>query len=125
MQDYGGDLTWKPIPLNRCGDNLFWFIEDDTLVITGTGDMYDMSHHSESLDVWLWIYALPLISEVDIEPGATSIGNWAFQSTDLTKVTIPASVTRIGDGAFPRAVRWIQFCLKVRRPLSAATLSRE
>jgi hypothetical protein len=30
----------------------------------------------------------------------TSIGDWAFYSTDVTNVTIPDSVTNIGDGVF-------------------------
>ena len=40
------------------------------------------------------------LTDVTIPNSVTSIGNWAFDMSELTSVTIPASVTSIGDGAF-------------------------
>ncbi len=81
-----------------CGDNLTWTLNDGTLTISGTGDMYDY-----------WVYDMQFpwynyrltIKKGIINSGVTNIGNYAFfDCSILTSVTIPNSVTSIGDYAF-------------------------
>ena len=77
-----------------CGKNLTYIVdENDHLIITGSGDMYDYD-----LRYLTWI---PTLTSVTIEEGATSIGECAFRDcTALTSITIPNSVTTIGRDAF-------------------------
>ena len=100
----------------QCGDNLYWELIDDTLHITGTGEMYD--YISDTTPWKRSIKALCIGNKVkDIGSGAfsgcssltsvtipesvTSIGYYAFSGcSSLTSVTIPNSVTSIGDWAF-------------------------
>ena len=73
-----------------CGDYLTWTLEGGTLTIRGTGDMYD----------WYdgWRDYTDTISEVIIENGVTSIGDYAFYDCEnLYSITIPDSVERIGS----------------------------
>ena len=100
----------------QCGDNLYWELIDDTLHITGTGEMYDYISDTKT-----WkrsIKALCIgervtsigsgafsgcssLTSVTIPNSVTSIESWAFSGcSSLTSVTIPNSVTSIGDGAF-------------------------
>ena len=78
------------------GSTLFWELNDDTLTITGTGDMPNS-----------WRIGTPSpwynnnIKEVIISPGVTSIGQCAFvQCGSLESIAIPASVTRNEPSAF-------------------------
>ena len=74
-----------------CGDNLTWVLANNTLVITGTGEM--TSHPWEALK--------DSIHTVAIGEGVTNIMESAFVECDnLTSVTIPGSVERIGGEAF-------------------------
>ena len=100
----------------QCGDNLYWELIDDTLHITGTGEMYDYS--SDTAPWKRSIKALCIgesvtsignrafsgcssLTSVTIPNSVTSIESWAFSGcSSLTSVTIPNSVTSIGDGAF-------------------------
>ena len=100
----------------QCGDNLYWELIDDTLHITGTGEMYD--YISDTTPWKRSIKALCIGNKVkDIGSGAfsgcssltsvtipesvTSIGYYAFSGcSSLTSVTIPNSVTSIGGEAF-------------------------
>ena len=78
------------------GSNLFWELNDDTLTITGTGDMPN-SWRIGSPSPWYYNN----IKEVIISPGVTSIGQCAFvQCGSLESIAIPASVTRIEPSAF-------------------------
>ena len=95
--DYSGD----------CGktnsDNVKWQLAGDndhyTLYISGTGAMADYA--SENNKPWYY-YSLNITS-VLIEDGVTSIGNNAFKNcVDMMSVTIPNSVTSIGEYAFYR-----------------------
>ena len=78
-----------------CGDNLTWELSNDgTLVISGTGDMYDYSSgygnyspFQGNLDV----------QKVIIKEGVTSIGDGSFlDCNNLISVEIADTVTRIG-----------------------------
>ena len=76
-----------------CGDNLTWTLEDGTLTISGTGDMYDYDPEGG------WNKAE--IEKIEIQYGVTSIGQSAFSDIPaLTSIIIPDSVTRIGEIAF-------------------------
>lgn len=84
-----------------CGQDTTWSFDENTrtLTISGTGDMYDYDSSSEKAP-WDWPHRLSL-TEVVIEPGITSIGNYAFQyCIALTGISIPDSVTSIGSFAF-------------------------
>lgn len=83
-----------------CGAGLKWtYVEaTKTLTISGQGEMYNYSNtdFSGKWAPWRNIGFQTLI----IESGVTSIGNYAFYFSSLTSVTIPNSVTSIGNGAF-------------------------
>ncbi len=86
-------------PQGKCGENLYWEYDPSTttLTITGTGAMYDYTNASYQP----WNAYASDITTVDIESGATSIGNFTFRGcSSLASVTIPSSVISIGAYAF-------------------------
>ena len=81
-----------------CGDDLRWNFDSSTgmLAISGTGEMTDYF-----FDDAPWNAFLAQITQIEIEDGVTSIGNWAFYNcSELISVTIPVSMMRIGEFAF-------------------------
>ena len=80
----------------QCGDNVTYTIySDHSMVISGTGAMYDYSYSCINNDFSEYI------QELTIEEGITNIGAFAFyHCRNITSVTIPFSVTTIGDYAF-------------------------
>lgn len=97
----------------KCGDNLTWSGNGMVITISGTGDMYDYS----------WDTPAPwgnILSEIIVEPGVTSIGDYAFKHVlgkwiiendpptleevntiyPIDKITLPEGLTRIGEAAF-------------------------
>ena len=100
----------EPIP----GTNLTWRLDDDgTLTISGKGDMgqhiilekkvtWNELNKLNQQNVTLpWRKTKNLIKKVVIEPGVTSIGNYAFSyCNNLTEVKISDSVTKIAFRAF-------------------------
>ncbi|MCR5532413.1 MAG: fibronectin type III domain-containing protein [Paludibacteraceae bacterium] len=79
-----------------CGENLTWDLTNGVLTISGTGAMNDYSY-----GVAPWYDNCENISQVVINDGVTSIGDYAFAGcSSLTSVTIPNSVTSIGQYAF-------------------------
>ena len=81
-----------------CGTNLEWaYYSDDTLVISGTGDMTDYSVSY----VCPWERYARSMKKAIIENRVTSIGKRAFYNcVALTTVEIGNGVTSIGDQAF-------------------------
>ena len=80
-----------------CGENLQWSLNNGVLKISGTGAMEDYSSYNT---VPWYQYRLDF-SNVTIDDGVTSIGNYAFYDCDnLISVRIPDGVTSIGKYAF-------------------------
>lgn len=80
----------------KCGENLTWELDGSTnkLTIRGRGEMYNYT--PENSAPWG-----TYISEVDISPYVTSIGDYAFYGFyNTTSITIPNGVTSIGKYAF-------------------------
>ena len=76
-----------------CGANVTWKLEDGTMTISGTGEMYDYFYDEEKN----WSGA----EQVIIQEGVTSIGDEAFRDCENIKfLTIPKSVKVIGERAF-------------------------
>ncbi len=85
----------------KCGDNLTWAFYSDTgtLVISGTGAMYDYDSVEEEHAPWNDFKTE--IQKVIIEDGVTTIGNCAFVScSSIRNVKISYTVTSIGEYAF-------------------------
>ena len=82
-----------------CGTNLTWTLDDEGLMtISGSGAMTDYSVYGTGRP---WNDIRGQIVELVVESGVTSIGRGAFNSCkSLTKVTLPDTVTKLGDDAF-------------------------
>lgn len=79
------------------GENITWQVDGDTLLITGSGNMYSY----ESDDKTPWYSYQDKIKTIDIQSGVTNIGNHAFDGcVYVANVTIPNSISKIGDFAF-------------------------
>ena len=82
---------------NPCGENLTWTISNNKLIISGTGDMDNYSYSSKAP----WYYDHSYITEIVIEEGVTSIGDYAFYDcSKLTSEIIPSNVKRVGNNAY-------------------------
>lgn len=79
-------------------DGWDWSYSDGVLTIWGTGPMDDYKGKDSKAP---WNDLLSSITTVNIEPGISKIGEYAFkQCSALASVSIPDTVTRIGAGAF-------------------------
>ncbi len=101
-QDYEGEITWVN---GHCGNNAYWTILNNVLVISGTGVMEDYmresSYYSEDSSTAPWYEFRDRFDTIVIQSGITKIGDYAFYGcTSVTTMTIPDSVTGIGDSAF-------------------------
>ena len=80
-----------------CGDNATWLLDGDgTLIISGTGAMYDFNDNDPT-----WDSVSYRIKHVVINSGVTSVGNYAFSNYgSIESVTLSETVSSIGDYAF-------------------------
>ena len=79
----------------KCGDSVTWKItSDDTLTISGTGDMYSYASY-------YWSKYANSVYYVVIEDGITSLANFMFDGFKfISEIKIPDSVTNLGIGSF-------------------------
>lgn len=92
----------EPVPVMPVGDNLWAQLENGVLTIgcipEAENGIMDNFNSAASVP---WFANRESIQEVVITPGVTSISAFAFwECTALAKVTIPDTVTQIGNGAF-------------------------
>lgn len=81
-------------PSGSCGPNLTWTLLGNTLVISGTGKMYDDMHFPASLNP-------NQVTSIVFNEGITYIGNYCFDEMhNVTSITFPQSLEMIGFGAF-------------------------
>ena len=82
----------------HCGKNVKWTIYKGVLTLSGNGAMPDWEGPWEQP----WSYCCSTdIEKVVIEPGVTSISNYAFVICEqMTQISIPSTVTHIGNCAF-------------------------
>lgn len=98
VDNSGGSIEEDSTKNEKCGDNLTWLIKDDgTLLISGTGDMYNYDGIHEAP----WYIRHVEIKSIVLENGVTSIGDYAFLGCDTTtNVSIPDSITSVGNSSF-------------------------
>lgn len=95
VRAYASDIS------GSCGENLTWSLENGTLTISGTGDMWDFW---ENQSTWTpetpWYSSWSQITAIVVEDGVTSIGDFAFSKLwGVTSLTLPDSLTRLGDNS--------------------------
>ena len=91
----------------KCGDNLTWELScEGVLTVSGTGDMYDYSSWSQDAP---WAPYNSLITEVSIPNSVTKIGEVAFVGcTALTRVEAPAIFFDIPEIYWPSFTKILQ-----------------
>ena len=81
----------------QCGENATWLLDGDgVLTISGSGAISDCEMSGSP-----WFSYRVKVTDIVIGNEITSIGNYAFNGcTELTSISIPNSIQRIGIGAF-------------------------
>ncbi len=81
---------------SNCGEQVSWVLERDTLTISGSGDMYWYDMGSAP-----WYDLRSGVRRVVVEDGVADVTYSAFfYFTDLTEVSLPRSLTKLGGMAF-------------------------
>ena len=92
---------------NACGDNATWSIEDDKLVISGSGDIWDF-HDEEAVPWYTQRYDL---DEIEISDSITGIGDYSLYGI-ASIIKVPENVTFIGDEAINEGIIMLPASLK-------------
>ncbi len=97
-QPYGGTISW--VCGGTCGPNLTWTLTDaGVLTISGTGVMTDYEDSNSNRAPWY--NGRMSISAVVVEPGVTTIGDYAFFYCEaMTSASLPAGLKTIGELSF-------------------------
>ncbi|MCR4923989.1 MAG: InlB B-repeat-containing protein [Lachnospiraceae bacterium] len=97
--DHADDAEFK----GKCGDELYWSLNDGELTIEGVGEMYDFAETPDDGQVAPWrALSDKKITRLKLNEGLTSIGNNAFFSMSGLEgeLKLPQTVRRIGESAF-------------------------
>ena len=92
------------VQTGKCGDNAVWEVDlhNNTLTITGSGDMYNLDSgsyidHPEETSYRIFS---SFIKSVEVCEGITSLGNEAFEGFRATQnLSLPDTLKRIGEDA--------------------------
>ena len=86
-----------------CGENCTARFDASTHTMTysGTGDMWDVNSNTP------WKGISSQITTAVVEEGITSVGsaflhNWHLNTSNLTSISLPSTLTKIGNAAFAR-----------------------
>ena len=82
----------------QCGDNITWRLENGTLTILGSGEMWDYQGEKD----FPWYNFKDEIENLTIENGVTHIGEYSFFKCNKIdcELYLPESITSIGKMAF-------------------------
>ena len=102
-QNYGGYLKWAENgEKQNCGKNAFWKIDNDVIIIYGTGSMYNY----DSAKTCPWLDIRENITKVVIEDGITSVGDFAFYGMkNLENIEFSNTLEKVGNYAFKNCVK--------------------
>ena len=94
--------TFVPFANGTLGDGVTWTVSPaGRLIISGSGPMADYTSATQSP-----LYSFrDQITSVVIEEGVTTVGAYVFGNCAMTSVSLPDSLTAIGNSAFRRCVR--------------------
>lgn len=82
-------------------DAIAYVFDEDTGVLTISGEGAIDDYDENSLESIPWVSIRSKVKSIEIEPGITHIGSYAFcREAALVSVSIPDSVTSIGTAAF-------------------------
>ena len=87
----------------KCGGNLRYDFDTvtNTMTILGSGNMWDFTYYGKIGGFTMpWNNFKSQITNLVINNGVTSVGNFAFAGTHITSLTTPTSMKRIGNDAF-------------------------
>ena len=107
IQCADGTIPSDAVYAGTCGDDLWWFYsEDGTLHIEGSGAMQDYATSSDSSAEYPpWEFLYSEITAVVFPGNITYIGQAAFQwNRRITSVSLPDSCVEIGRSAFEGCV---------------------
>lgn len=83
----------------KCGANVYYSYNESTqkLTISGKGPMYD---YDDMMDDYSYPWRGCSIKFLEIEDGVTSVGDFNFSNKGMISLSLPNSVTSIGQCAF-------------------------
>lgn len=87
----------------QCGKNAYWSYDNNskTLTISGKGSTYNYEWDEMGGSSQPWNQLRQSIKKVIIKKGIKGIGNYNFFNMEyVTSLSIPKTVTKIGDGCF-------------------------
>ena len=92
----------------KCGDNMFYSIQDNVLTLSGSGTMYDYSSSDSTGTLPPWDSIKNNITKIVVGEDITSIGNNSFYSCDNLENLVfeeSSKLTQIRYGAFLRCTK--------------------
>lgn len=101
---WGDGYFYKVCDEGSCGENISWcygesgnefYFREGYLRMTGIGDMPDYDWDDQP-----WHEHWSELRTLVIEEGITTIGNYAFEGTNISYATLPETITSIGVRSF-------------------------